>query len=153
MLAFSATWGNPGPNFGDPLPGLTPDLQDRFLAGQANFENVEMVPGGLGPVFNNTSCAISHVSPATGGGSTTLETRFGRMLDGQFDPMTQLGGSLIQSQGIGLYNRVDFVGEVVPPHATIVAGRRTTLPTSQTTMTWISSPTSLRSWHRRRRYP
>jgi Di-haem oxidoreductase, putative peroxidase len=43
------------------------------------------------------------------------------------------GGSLIHSQGIGLYNGVNFVGEIVPrPRAvpggpaTIVAGRRTT---------------------------
>ena len=48
------------------------------------------------------------------------------MLNGQFDPLTQFGGSLIHVKGIGLFNGVDFVGEVVPPQATIVAGRRTT---------------------------
>ncbi len=126
MLALSALGGNPGPNFGDPLPGLTPDLQARFVAGQANFETVETVPGGLGPVFNNTSCTICHSSPAVGGGTTTLETRYGTILNGQFDPLTQFDGSLLHSKGIGLYNGVNFVGEVVPPQATIVAGRRTT---------------------------
>jgi CxxC motif-containing protein (DUF1111 family) len=48
------------------------------------------------------------------------------MVNGQFDPMTEFGGSLIQSQGVGLFNGVDFVREVVPQQATIVAGRRTT---------------------------
>ena len=126
MLAFSASGGNRGPNFGDPLPGLTSDLQARFAAGQANFEIVDTVPGGLGPVFNDTACANCHSGPATGGGSTILETRFGRMVNGQFDPMTAFGGSLIQNNGIGRFNGVNFVGEVVPKQATIVAGRRTT---------------------------
>ena len=84
------------------------------------------MPEGIGPVFNDVSCAACHSTPAVGGGSTTIETRFGRMLNGQFDPMTEFGGSLIQKQGIGLFNGVNFVGEVVPPQATIVAGRRTT---------------------------
>src|SRR5262245_7995582 len=126
-LALSVTGGNPGTDFGDPLPGLTADLQARFLAGQALFEDVEApIPDGLGPVFNDRSCANCHSSPAVGGGSDILETRFGRMVNGQFDPMTEFGGSLIQKQGIGPFNGVNFVGEVVPRQATIVAGRRTT---------------------------
>jgi CxxC motif-containing protein (DUF1111 family) len=108
------------------LPGVSVGLRARFAAGQANFETVDTVPGGLGPVFNNNSCVSCHSSPAAGGGSNTLETRFGRMVDGQFDPTADFGGSLIQKQGIGLFNGANFVGEVVPPEATIVAGRRTT---------------------------
>jgi CxxC motif-containing protein (DUF1111 family) len=114
------------PNFGDPLPGLTADLQARFFAGQDTFAEVETVPDGLGPVFNDTACVNCHSVPAPGGGSDTLETRYGRVVNGQFDPLTQFGGSLIHKKGIGLYNGVNFVGEVVPPQATIVAGRRTT---------------------------
>ena len=118
--------GGKGTSFGDPLSGLTSDLQARFAAGKAGFEEVETVADGIGPVFNDVSCVACHSAPATGGSSTTLETRFGRIVNGQFDPMTNFGGSLIQKQGIGLYNGVDFVGEVVPRQATIVAGRRTT---------------------------
>ena len=125
-LALSVMGGGSGANFGGPLPGLTADLQARFYAGQAGFKVVDTVPGGLGPVFNDRSCANCHSSPAVGGGSNTLETRFGRMVNGQFDPMTEFGGSLIQKQGIGRFNGVNFVGEVVPHQATIVAGRRTT---------------------------
>ena len=39
-------------------------------------------------------------SPPIGGGSAILETRFGTTAaDGTFDPLTQFGGSLIQSRG------------------------------------------------------
>ncbi len=125
-LSFFALGGGSSPNFGDPLPNLPSALTTRFLAGQASFELVETVSAGLGPVFNDVSCVACHSVPAAGGGSTTIETRFGRMLKGQFDPMTQFGGSLIQKNGIGLYNGVNFVGETVPHQATISAGRRTT---------------------------
>jgi len=80
---------------------------------------------GLGPVFNDVSCAACHSNPVVGGDSNVLETRFGRIKKQQFDAMSEFGGSLIQSQGIG-----DCLGknngEKVPPQATIVAQRKTT---------------------------
>jgi CxxC motif-containing protein (DUF1111 family) len=39
--------------------------------------------------------------------------------------MVAFGGPTLQTQGIGKFNGVNFVGEVVPPQATIVAHRRT----------------------------
>jgi CxxC motif-containing protein (DUF1111 family) len=133
MLGFAALGGGSGTNFGDPLPGLTPDLQARFVAGQANFEGTDTPQTGLGPVFNNTGCSQCHSTPVVGGGSTLTETRYGTLTNGVFDPLAQYGGSLMNSQGIGLFNGVNFVAEVVPqppavPNgpATIVAGRRTT---------------------------
>ena len=121
------------PTFGDPFSGLSKTLQAEFVAGQQNFEVVETIAGGLGPVFNNVSCVICHSTPAAGGGSSTLETRYGTVTGGVFDPLAQYGGSLIHSQGIGFFNGVNFVGEIVPKSpavpggpATIVAGRRTT---------------------------
>jgi CxxC motif-containing protein (DUF1111 family) len=114
------------PNFGDPLPNLTKAELAQFLAGKATFQQVEGVADGLGPVFNDTSCAVCHSVGAVGGGSTRLETRFGRLVNGVFDPMVEFGGSLIQVKGIGLLSGVNFVGEVVPPQATIVAERRAT---------------------------
>jgi CxxC motif-containing protein (DUF1111 family) len=133
FVVFAMGSGSFPPSFGDPFNGLSATLQDEFVAGQEEFETVETVAGGLGPVFNNVSCAACHSAPAVGGGSTTLETRYGTFTDGVFNPLTQYGGSLIHSQGIGLYNGVKFVGEIVPQPpavrhgpATIVAGRRTT---------------------------
>ena len=132
FVVFALGSGN-GPNFGNPFSGLSTTLQAEFTAGQQNFETVETVAGGLGPVFNNVSCVICHSTPATGGGSATLETRYGTVTNGVFNPLAQYGGSLIHSQGIGLFNGVNFVGEIVPQPpavpggpATIVAGRRTT---------------------------
>lgn len=125
-LALSALGGTSATNFGDPLPWLNAGQRARFLAGKAAFEDDETVPDGLGPVFNGTSCVSCHSAAATGGGSSIIETRFGRIFNGLFDPMTGVGGSLIQNQGIGLFNSVNFVGEVVPREATIVAQRRTT---------------------------
>jgi CxxC motif-containing protein (DUF1111 family) len=132
FVIFALGSGN-SPTFGDPFSGLSKTLQAEFVAGQQNFALVDTVAGGLGPVYNNVSCVSCHSTPASGGGSTTLETRYGTDINGVFDPLTQYGGSLIHSQGIGLFNGVDFVGEIVPKRpavrggpATIVAGRRTT---------------------------
>lgn len=113
-------------DFGDPLRGLTPAELQRFTDGRDAFEQVEGPDDGLGPVFNNTSCAACHNAGATGGGSDLVETRFGTTTNGTFDPLTAQGGSLIQTDGIGVAGACTFVGEVVPPEATIVAGRRTT---------------------------
>ena len=73
------------------------------------------------------SCGSCHNVAAVGGGSAILETRFGTTAaDGSFDPLSQFGGSLIQKQGIGTTDACEYLAEVVPAEATIVAGRRTT---------------------------
>jgi CxxC motif-containing protein (DUF1111 family) len=114
------------PKLGDPLPRLSSDERARFVAGLAAFQVVDTLSTGLGPVFNDNACAACHNVGAIGGGNTRLETRFGSLVNGVFDPMVEFGGSLIQEQGIGLLGGVNFVGEVVPPQATVVAHRRTT---------------------------
>jgi len=127
-LAVVPAGGGGPPDFGQPLPRLTAGELSRFQAGKTEFEEIETVADGLGPVFNDASCANCHLSPAVGGGSARLETRFGTLTPaGQFDPMTAWGGPLIQSQGIGgPFGSCSYSGEVVPPEATIVAQRRTT---------------------------
>jgi CxxC motif-containing protein (DUF1111 family) len=118
---------NPVPDFGQPLAGLPSDLLDRFNEGKTEFETVETVAEGVGPVFNDTSCANCHNVAATGGGSSTMETRFGATApDGSFDPLSQFGGSLIQVNGIGAAGACDYVGEIVPNEATVTTHRRTT---------------------------
>jgi hypothetical protein len=67
---------------GDPLPGLSEDEIARFEAGKEEFEEDETAEDGLGPVFNDTSCARCHTDPAVGGSSALVETgseRWGRM--------------------------------------------------------------------------
>ncbi len=123
-LAVIAMSPPSSPDFGDSLPGLTAQQRARFQDGKEEFMSVESVEDGLGPVFNDVSCVSCHALPAVGGGSTRVETRFGKMTNGKFDPLSQFGGSLIQSQGIGSYAGCSYLAEVVPPQATIVAGRR-----------------------------
>jgi CxxC motif-containing protein (DUF1111 family) len=113
---------------GDPLSNLTAADQAAFDDGKAAFQEEETPKDGLGPVFNGTSCAQCHFNPAVGGDSNIVETRFGTTDKNKFDALGDLGGSLIQSQGIGHVAgcREPFVGETVPPGATIVTGRKTT---------------------------
>src|SRR5262249_24726133 len=115
-------------SFGDPLPGLTPAEMKLFDFGQEEFEAEETAADGLGPVFNNISCAACHSNPAVGGDSTIFETRFGGISKNKFDPMATLGGSLLQSQGIGPVGAC--FGETVPPGPpgmdVAVAQRKTT---------------------------
>jgi len=113
--------------FGDPLPGLRRAELARFAAGKDEFEADETPEEGLGPVFNDTSCARCHSDPGVGGSKATLETRFGAVgADGRFDPLTAHGGSLIQVRGIGPAGSCDFTGETVPAEANVVSLRRTT---------------------------
>ena len=114
---------------GDALPGLTAAQRAAFGDGLDDFTEVETVNEGLGPVFNERSCAACHTTPAIGGGSNTrMVTRFARRNGGVFDPLVNLGGSLIQDHAIGPADGSPhtFRPEIVPPVATIVVHRRTT---------------------------
>ncbi len=107
--------------FGDPLGGLTTSQLNDFQNGRDEFENVETVASGLGPIFNGTSCAQCHSLPSTGGASGTTVTRFGQTTNGVFDPLASLGGSLLQAFAINPIGQ-----EVIPPQANVVIHRETT---------------------------
>ena len=111
----------PRPEFGNPLPGLPPGQLAAFATGLEEFENEETVASGLGPIFNHVSCVACHSGPVTGGSSDIVVTRFGRTVNGVFDPLTEKGGSLLQQFAIDPAAR-----EVVPPEANTIAHRRTT---------------------------
>lgn len=123
--------GPPGPpaapvvntlaGFGAPLPGLTRPQIEAFNAGLAEFVAVETPEGGLGPIFNGRSCVECHSAGAVGGASSVLVTRFGRMVDGQFDPLESQGGSLLQRFAINPQLR-----EIIPHEANVIAQRQST---------------------------
>ena len=119
-----------GPAVGKPLDGLTPTLTAAFNAGARAFTKRYEIADGLGPVFNDESCSDCHRTPTVGGAGNRLVTRFGRVDDGVFDPLVGLGGSLVQTRGIGSvttpFGSFVFDGERVPPDATVTAHRRTT---------------------------
>jgi CxxC motif-containing protein (DUF1111 family) len=105
-------------NFGDPLPGMTTEQAADFALGSAGFQTT-VTPA---PIFNDVSCVACHSSPAPGGGNGLITvTRFGRMVNGVFDPMVEKGGSLLQKFGVS-----PDCTEVIPAEATVTALRRTT---------------------------
>jgi len=57
----------PSPQFGEPLPDLTPSELDRFTQGKVVFSREFTPETGLGPFFNNVSCAKCHEQPVVGG--------------------------------------------------------------------------------------
>lgn len=115
------------PVFSQPLPGATAAEIAAFEEGEEDFEEVEEPDEGLGPIFNERSCAACHSVGGTGGGSTILETRFGKITNGVFDPLTQFGGSLQQLFGIGdLGGGCNFFTESIGGGANVVARRRAT---------------------------
>jgi CxxC motif-containing protein (DUF1111 family) len=125
-LICSASFGVARADFGDPLPGLTAAEQAEFAEGRDAFAEEDTPATGLGPVFNDVSCAACHNAAGLGGGSDRLETRFGRTENGVFDPLTAEGGSLKQDHGIGVVGTCDFEPEMVPGDANVTAMRRTT---------------------------
>jgi len=70
--------------FGGPLPGLTDEELDAFAEGVEEFQNEDSAESGLGPTFNDVSCAACHSDPAIGGSSIKFVTRFGREVDGLY---------------------------------------------------------------------
>ena len=110
-----------GGKFGLPFSILTDSQKADFAAGKAEFLNIETVEGGLGPIFNDVSCVACHFEGGAGGASRTLVTRFGRLTNGVFDPLVELGGPLLQRRAIA-----PAYLEVVPREANVVARRITT---------------------------
>ncbi len=111
-------------DFARPLPGLTPDQLALFEEGLAEFQRELGTEDGLGPIFNDNNCASCHSLGGIGGAGVKKVERFGRLIGkGEFDPMADFGGSLLQSSVI---NNMDECQEVIPDEATVTALRITT---------------------------
>ena len=118
----------------NPLPGLTPAQLVDFNTGLDEFEEVDTVEEGLGPVFNGKSCAECHAVPSTGGSEPNVgvgrETRISRIFNGRFDPLdgsvsVDRGGQLLQQRAI-VVPGCTVKAEVVPSEAPIVSSRNST---------------------------
>lgn len=108
------------PHMGDPLNGLSADQVQRFLVGLELYTKNFSVEEGLGPGFNQTSCASCHNAPV-GGAGAQMVTRFGRMgKKGGFDPLSELGGSLLQANSIA-----ESCQEFIPGTANVISSRVT----------------------------
>ena len=110
----------PTPGFGAALPGLTGPQQAAWKDGQDQFRARMNAGNGLGPIFNRDSCVACHSGPAIGGSSEINTTRFGKTTGGVFDPLTALGGSLLQDRALQPAGV-----EVIPSQANTNAKRNT----------------------------
>ena len=90
-----------------------------FKDGKDAFAEEEDAATGLGPIFNNTGCAVCHSSPAVGGASAINETRAARVAGGRYFELP--GGSLFQDQATSA-----ACAEKVPADANVIAKRQTT---------------------------
>ena len=105
---------------GDPLPGLTPVEREEFRLGLEDFLEVEDAEEGLGPAYNNTSCAGCHNVPAIGGIAPMTTTRAGiREPDGTYRDIEPGRGSLFQIFSIPTH----ACQAVIPPEANVIAKR------------------------------
>ena len=85
----------PGNLFDSPLDGLTAAELAAFAEGDAQFGNAFAIQTGLGPIFNNVSCASCHSGDGRGDLKNVL-VRFS--VAG--DPSLHLGGPQIQDRAI-----------------------------------------------------
>ena len=134
LLLAHRTDSQTNENLTNPLPGLTPAQLGDFNDGLDEFEEVDDIEEGLGPVFNGKSCAECHAVPSTGGVEPNVgvarETRISRIFNGRFDPLdgsvsVDRGGQLLQQRAIAVEG-CTLAGEVVPPEATLVSSRNST---------------------------
>lgn len=132
-----------GEVLGDRLPGIDGAL---FAEAKAAFDAVENITDGVGPIFNERSCAGCHSNGADGGAGENIERRFGRFVNGIFDPLANLGGTLRQLFTVANFNNPNLPAssrgscqagnptlccvraEVDPPQATVRNVGRLTTP-------------------------
>src|SRR5262245_46154876 len=65
-----------GTVFGEPVQGLDTEQDAAFDEGLDAFGEVEEIADGLGPIFNEASCATCHKLGAVGGAGDRTVTRF-----------------------------------------------------------------------------
>ena len=99
--------------FDGPLPGLTREEAAAFARGDAEFERRFAPSEGLGPIFNNASCASCHSGDGRGVVDNALQ-RIGTIDD---DLLRAVGGPQIQDKAIA-----GAVAETTP-HGTPVSLR------------------------------
>jgi CxxC motif-containing protein (DUF1111 family) len=103
--------GYPSPAGGQPgLPteaptgfdNLTNGFTDQaaYDANREEFEDVDLIANGIGPVYNAQSCRECHQNPVTGSGSQVTELRAGHYNGRSF--VDHPGGSLIHSRAINV---------------------------------------------------
>lgn len=86
------------------LPGLQVSDPNLLNEARAAFTRVAGMSDGLGPIFSERACGNCHQEGALGGSGPNTERRFGTFVDGIFDPLDELGGSLRQLFSVANFN-------------------------------------------------
>src|SRR5437868_1209956 len=107
---------------GGPLCNITSLEILMFNQGDFPFGKMWDATQGLGPVFTQNGCQVCHAVPVKGGSSNLSATLFGTLnSDGSFNPLTNEGGSLLQTQSIGEFQTNCLaLPEIIPSDATII---------------------------------
>ena len=117
---------------GEPLAWVTPEERARFEQGAQHFDVEFENETGLGPLFNEASCAECHEDPARGGAGDEVEVHATAIsLDGSCNELADFGGPVFQtfsSRALQpLLAQLKVEKEPVPP-AAIAVGLRTSSP-------------------------
>ena len=117
---------------GDPLAWVTPAERARFEQGAQHFDVEFEDATGLGPLFNEASCAECHEDPARGGSGDEIEFHATTSnFDGSCNDLTEYGGPVYQQFSSfalkPLLARLQVEKEPIPPSASGV-GLRTSAP-------------------------
>ena len=116
------------PQLGDPLPGLTTNQRAQFQTGKSAFQRVFTPQDGLGPLFNQNSCAQCHEDPVVGGVGEEIEIHATKFSPPDMcDSLLQEGGPVFETQATPLLQAHGITNDPVPPDATGI-GRRTPPP-------------------------
>ena len=110
---------------GDSLPGLSAQQALDFAAGRVAFLEEEGLADGLGPVFNEKSCANCHSVGAVGGEGAQFERRAGKTVSGKFDSLGSEGGQLFDLfsvNSLGPTDRAQIPGCTLPASGEPIPG-------------------------------
>jgi CxxC motif-containing protein (DUF1111 family) len=83
--------------------GTAPDATSLTARGARLFSARFGAPQGLGPLFNDVSCAECHNTPTIGGGGPAglaPVLRIGRLADGAYDPLLARGGPVARAHSV-----------------------------------------------------
>jgi len=95
------------------VTGLSATEQTEYLEGRELFFTKFTLNEGLGPFFAEVSCGLCHQGGGRGPGKVL---RIGRTINGQFDPMIEHGGPILQFRSA----IPGQLPETVPPEAQFV---------------------------------
>ena len=87
----------------EPLDGLTPAQLLLFSLGDEEFAHAFSKEEGLGPIFSHNSCQNCHAADGKGIPANNL-TRFGKYINGTWNPILSEGGPQLQPRAITGYS-------------------------------------------------